>query len=270
MAQPDAQSLANAVAVAGRLADAAATLTAPLFAAGAPAESKSADRFDPVTQADRDAEALMRALLAELRPEDGVEGEEMAPKPALGPWSWTLDPVDGTRAFIAGAPVWTTLIAASFEGVPVVGVIDQPVLGRRFLGAGGRAWEEGPAGVTALRVRPCARLVEAVVSTTDPFLFAAAEAAAFEQVRRAARLARYGCDAFAYAMVAAGRIDLVIESGLKRWDVAALVPVIEGAGGVLSDWRGRRAPAWAGGQVVAAGDARVREQAMVALKRAAA
>ncbi len=223
--------------------------------------------FDPVTQADREAEAAIRRLIAARYPDHGVIGEEYGEDRPEADHVWILDPIDGTRAFIAGLPLWTNLIALRTEGRPAVGVIGQPYLDEIFLG--------GPSGARLLRggaeaslaVRPCPRLTDAVISTTDPDLFTGAELGAWTQVRAAARLARLGCDAYAYAMLAAGRIDLVAESGLKIWDWSALVPVIEAAGGEISNWRGERPDG--SGQILAVGDVSIREQALVTLRRAA-
>lgn len=269
---PPAEDVRALLAFAEQLAEAARRQTVPRFRATLAVDNKleaqaGGRAFDPVTEADRAAETAIRALIDERYPSHGVHGEEHGLKAADGPYEWTLDPIDGTRAYISGLPLWTTLIALSYEGRPLIGVIDQPYLGERYIG--------GPDGAIfrcgtihrPLKVRPCPRLGEATITTTDPFLFDGAETGGFEQVRRTARLARYGCDAYAYAMVAAGMIDIVIESGLKPYDVRALVPVLEGAGGMLTNWRGE--PAYDGGQVIAAGDARAHADALVALKRAA-
>jgi histidinol phosphatase-like enzyme (inositol monophosphatase family) len=265
---PGPDEIRDFLAFTERLCAAAARETLPRFRSALAVEDKGVGRaFDPVTAADRDAETALRALIEEAYPSHGVCGEEHGERPADGPYEWTLDPVDGTRAFICGLPLWTTLIALSYEGRPIVGVIDQPYLGERYVGSPGSAVFRRGSVHRPLNVRPCARLADAAISTTDAFLFDGAETGGFEQVRRAARLARYGCDAYAYAMVAAGQIDLVVESGLKRWDVRALGPVVEGAGGLLTDWRGE--PAWDGGQVIAAGDPRAHAEALIALGRAA-
>jgi histidinol phosphatase-like enzyme (inositol monophosphatase family) len=265
---PSPEELHDLQAFTERLCAAAARETVPRFRMGGTVEDKGAGRaFDPVTEADRAAERALRALIEAAYPSHGIHGEELGVRPAEGPYEWTLDPVDGTRAFICGLPLWTTLIALSFEGRPIIGVIDQPYLGERYLGAPDGAEYRRGSVRRPLKSRPCARLADAAISTTDPFLFDGAETGGFEQVRRAARLARYGCDAYAYAMVAAGQLDLVVEAGLKPYDVRALGPVVEGAGGVLTDWRGE--PAWDGGQVIAAGDARVHAEALIALGRAA-
>lgn len=223
--------------------------------------------FDPVTQADREAEAAIRRLIAARYPEHGVIGEEYGEDRPEADHVWVLDPIDGTRAFIAGLPLWTNLIALRTESRPTVGVIGQPYLDEIFLGgpSGARLIKGGAE--TPLAVRACPRLTEAVISTTDPDIFTGAELGAWTQVKAAARLARLGCDAYAYAMVAAGRIDLVAESGLKVWDWSALVPVIEAAGGAVTNWRGETPDG--GGQILAVGDVSIREQALLTLRRAA-
>lgn len=197
----------------------------------------------------------------------GVHGEEFGGADVTSPLVWVLDPIDGTRAFIAGLPLWTNLIALSTEGRPTVGVIGQPYLDELFLGGPGGARLLKAGAETPLATRSCAHLNEALIATTDPDLFSGAELGAWTQVRAAARLARLGCDAYAYAMLAAGRIDLVAESQLKIWDWSALVPVIEAAGGEVTNWRGGAPDG--GGQILAVGDARLRDQALVAFRRAA-
>ena len=223
--------------------------------------------FDPVTEADREAEAAIRTLIAARYPDHGVIGEEYGEDRPEADHVWILDPIDGTRAFIAGLPLWTNLIALRTEGRPSVGVIGQPYLDEIFLGgpSGARLLRGGTE--TALAVRSCPRLNDALIATTDPDLFTGAERGAWTQVRAAARLARLGCDAYAYAMLAAGRIDLVAESALKVWDWSALIPVIEAAGGAVSNWRGEAPDG--NGQILAVGDVRIREQALVTLRRAA-
>ena len=252
-----------------RLGAAAAEVILPLFRAENGLENKAARGFDPVTRADRDAEAAIRREIAARFPEHGVIGEEHGEDRPDAEFVWVLDPGDGTRAFIAGLPVWTTLIGLRFQGSPVLGLIAQPYLREFYVGTpvyGSRLVT--PDGEQRLEVRPCPALTEAVLMTTDPELFGPAEAAAFAQVRAAARLTRLGCDGYAYAMVAGGWVDLVAESGLQAWDAEALVPVIEGAGGLVCDWRGERLGR-NGGQIAAAGDPRVLREALVALRRAA-
>lgn len=253
-------------AFAVELAHAASAVTLPLFRSGLAAENKAAAGFDPVTEADRGAEAEIRRLIAARFPNHGVVGEEYGADRPDAEHVWVLDPVDGTRAFIAGLPLWTTLIALKVAGRSTVGLIAQPYLDEVFVG--------GPSGARllrggqdrAIRVRTCERLNEAVIATTDPDLFTGAELGAWRQVRAAARLARLGCDAYAYAMVAMGQLDLVAETGLKEWDWAAHLPLIEAAGGRVVDWLG--AEPSGDGRILAVGDEQLIEQALVALKRA--
>jgi histidinol phosphatase-like enzyme (inositol monophosphatase family) len=196
-----------------------------------------------------------------------VIGEEYGEDRPDAEHVWILDPIDGTRAFIAGLPLWTTLIGLRSAGRPSVGVISQPYIGELFLGGPSGAVLMSRGETRPLAVRKCERLTDAVIATTDPNIFTGAELGAWTQVRAAARLARYGCDAYAYAMVAAGRIDLVAESGLKLWDWSALIPVIEAAGGEVTNWRGEAVDGT--GQILAVGDTAIREQALITLKRAA-
>jgi len=250
-------------------ASAAAIL--PLFRAENGLQDKGkAGAFDPVTEADRGAEAAIRRLVAERCPQHGVIGEEHGEDRPEAEFVWVIDPIDGTRAFIAGLPVWTTLIALRFQGEPVLGSIGQPYLDELYIGsqaAGSRLIARGES--RPLKVRPCARLRDALIATTDPEgCFDGAEAGAWRQVRQTARLARTGCDAYAYAMVASGHMDLTLEAGLKSWDIEAAIPVIEGAGGVITDWRGERLGR-EGGQVAIAGDRRCLDEALVALRRSA-
>ncbi|RZJ19190.1 MAG: histidinol-phosphatase [Brevundimonas sp.] len=255
-------------AFAVELAHEAARVTLPFFRGVNAEENKAGPgAFDPVTEADRAAEAAIRKRIAERFPDHGVVGEEYGEDRPDAEHVWVLDPIDGTRAFIAGLPLWTTLIALRVAGRPQTGVIAQPYLDEIFLGgpSGARLLKAGAE--TPLKTRACPDLTAAIISTTDPDIFNGAELGAWTQVRAAARLARLGCDAYAYAMLAAGRIDLVAETSLKPWDWSALVPVIEAAGGEVTNWRGE-APDDTG-QILAVGDARLRPEALVALKRAA-
>jgi histidinol phosphatase-like enzyme (inositol monophosphatase family) len=256
-------------AFAVELAFGAGAAILPLFRADHGLEDKGkAGSFDPVTAADRGAEAAIRQAIAARFPDHGVIGEEYGEDRPDAEFVWVLDPIDGTRAFIAGLPLWCTLIGLRWRGYPVAGVIAQPYLDEFYVGTalGSRLLRSGE--MRRLRVRACASLSQAVIATTDPELFTGAEAGAWSQVRATARLARYGCDAYAYAMVAAGTMDLVLEAGLKAWDIEAAVPVLEGAGGLVTDWRGQPSSR-NGGQVAIAGDRDCLEQALVALKRAA-
>lgn len=257
------------IALIGRLADAAGAAILPAFRGELDTKDKGAGTYDPVTVADRAGEAAMRDLLASMRPDDGIIGEEFGEAPGTSGWTWYLDPIDGTRAFVAGLASWTILIGlADGDGQPVYGCIDQPVLGERYFGwPGGAALETGGTW-SRLAVSDCTDLRAAVISTTDPFIFAPHEEGAWTHLRHTARLTRYGLDAYAYARLADGTIDLVAESGLSPWDVAALVPVVRGAGGLACDWQGRAAGV-ASGQLVCAASREILDQALLALRRSA-
>jgi histidinol phosphatase-like enzyme (inositol monophosphatase family) len=252
---------------ASALADAASARCLPLFRSRSLATDNKggSDRFDPVTEADRAAERAMRALLAERRPEDGILGEEFGPVESRSGLTWVLDPVDGTRAFLAGVPSWGILIGLDAGEGPILGIVDQPFTGERFMGGLGRAVHRRGGVETPLGVRPCARLEDAVLLTTFPEIGTAAEREGFEAVRDRVRLTRYGLDCYAYALLALGQIDLVIEAGLAPYDIQGPQGVIEAAGGRVTDWRG--GPAHRGGRILAAGDARVHEAALGVLAR---
>ena len=265
---------------AGRLAEldaflielnaASAQVILPLFRADHGLEDKGgAKGFDPVTAADKGAEAAIRKLIAERYPEHGVIGEEYGEDRPDAEFVWVLDPVDGTRAFIAGLPLWTTLIGLRHQGRPVLGSIGLPYLDEVFIGHAGGSRLIARGQTTPLKVRPCPKLTDAIIATTDPeACFDGAELGAWTQVRAAARLARLGCDAYAYAMVAMGKMDRVIEAGLKSWDIESAIPLIEGAGGMVTDWRGQPV-GQNGGQIAIAGDRACLDEALVALKRSA-
>ena len=234
---------------AARLADAARAETLPRFRSGAAivdkAERAPELRFDPVTDADREAERVIRAAIEGVYPHHGVLGEEFGERAGEGPdagrWRWVLDPVDGTRAFMCGIASWATLIALEHDGAPALGLIDQPFTDERWIGAGGRTFYAVRGETREAKTSGLTDLSKARISTTDPLptaYFSDAQAAAFARVAQAARVARYSLDAYAYGLLAIGEIDIVIESALKRHDYAALLPVIEGAGGVVTNWRG--------------------------------
>ena len=258
------------LALANRLADAAWSAIRPHFRALSAVDNKAGEgqRYDPVTEADRAAERAMREIIAAERPHHGITGEEYGHTESPSGWRWVLDPVDGTRAFVAGLPIWTTLIALVDPcGFPLIGVIDQPVLGERYVGWPGGAAMQTPDGTSPLTVTPVPSLSEAVISTTDPFILTEPEHRAWTELRTGARLARYGLDAYAYARLAGGTMHLVAETGLQPWDVAALVPVVTGAGGHATDWTG--APASLGGQVLCTASDTLMEQALALLSDAA-
>lgn len=254
------------IATAHRLADAARHETLRLFrTAELHPDNKARSGFDPVTEADRASERAMREILAQSRPEDGILGEEYGETAGRSGLTWVLDPIDGTRAFISGMPTWGVLIAVSDGDGPVYGVIDQPYIGERFEGGFGRARMVGPQGERALQVRRGVSLDQAVLLSTYPEIGSPEEQARFARVRDRVRLTRYGTDCYAYAMLAAGQIDLVIEAGLQPYDVAAPIAVIQAAGGVVSDWHG--GPAHPGGQILAAGSAELHAEALALLKK---
>ncbi|MFG1416462.1 histidinol-phosphatase [Xanthobacter sp. V0B-10] len=233
----------------------------PFFRTALGVEDKSRGKaFDPVTEADRAAEQVMRRLIREAFPSHGIIGEEFDNVAADAPYVWALDPIDGTKSFIAGLPAWGTLIGLLKEGDPVYGMMHQPFIKERFFGDGASARYRGPAGERALRVRDCGRVEDAILFTTSPRLMNTTDRAAFSRVEEQARLSRYGGDCYAYCMLAAGLVDLVIETELKDHDIVALIPIIEGAGGVVTSWEGG-SPA-KGGRVVAAGSRAVHEQAL--------
>ncbi len=220
--------------------------------------------FDPVTAADRAAETAMRTLIQRHFPSHGIIGEEFGSERADAEFVWVLDPIDGTKSFISGLPAWGTLIALTHHGVPVLGMMHQPFMRERFTGDGAHAHYRGPAGERDLMVRPCPALADAILYTTSPLLMNATDRAAFARVEEAVRLSRYGGDCYAYCMLAAGHVDLVIETEIKPYDIAPLIPIIAGAGGIVSTWEGRSAEG--GGRIIAAGDKRVHAAAIALLK----
>ena len=236
--------------VAERLADAARVETLRHFRSGdLTADSKTQD-FDPVTIADRNAERAMRDILADARPDDAILGEEFGTQDGVSGVTWVLHPIDGTRGFISGTPTWGVLIAAGDTTGPKMGIIDQPYIGERFLGGAGRAELIGPHGKTHLKTRGTTKLAEATLFTTFPEVGTPEDRMAFERVKAKAKLTRYGCDCYAYALLAAGQVDLVIEARLNPYDIQAPIAVIEAAGGIVTDWQGN--PAHNGGHAIAA------------------
>ena len=250
------------------LADAARAAILPHFRAlGLNADNKSGTDFDPVTIADRNAEQAMRAVLARMRPQDAIIGEEFGSKPGTSGLTWVLDPVDGTRGFLSGTPTWGVLIAVGDDDGPILGVIDQPYIGERFIGGLGLAQMDGPLGHRALATRPARALDQAILFSTFPEVGTQAEGDAFRALSRQARLTRYGTDCYAYALIAAGQIDLVVEAGLFVYDVQAPIAVIEAAGGIVTNWQG--GPVHQGGQVLAAANTAIHAEALAILKDAA-
>lgn len=250
------------------LADAARPVVLRHFrSAGLDATNKDAGGFDPVTAADHAAEDTIRALLAELRPQDAILGEERGHSAGESGFTWVIDPIDGTRGFLSGTPTWGVLIALSDAEGPILGVIDQPYVQERFWGGLGEAFVEGPMGRARLAARAARPLEQAIVFTTFPEIGTEDERRAFARVASGARLTRYGTDCYAYALVAAGQIDLVIEAGLQAYDVQAPIAVIEAAGGLVTDWRG--GPAHLGGRVLAAANPAIHARAIELLNATA-
>ncbi len=246
---------------ANALADAARGAILPLFrGAELSIENKLEGGFDPVTAADRAAELAMRDVLAERRPDDGIFGEEFGKSAGTTGWTWVLDPIDGTRAFMSGTPTWGVLIAVSDDTGPKFGIVDQPYIGERFWGGFGQSGYSGPLGTRDMATRSTKSLSDAVIMTTFPEVGTADEMKAFQKVASRTRLTRYGMDCYAYALVAAGQIDLVIEAGLSAYDIQAPIAVIEAAGGIVTDWDGK--PAHNGGRALAAANAEIHAQAL--------
>ena len=254
--EPTTEHLALAI----ELADEARGLVRPRFRSRISIEEKADG--SPVTEIDTAVEARLRDRIRARFPEHGVIGEESGAERANAEWVWVLDPIDGTQSFILGKPTFATLIGLMHQGKPVLGVIEHPALGDRWVGsAGGPSLFNG----TPVRVRPCVRVAEAALSTTGPNWFSENELAAFDRVRAVARVQHWGGDCHAFGLVASGFIDLVIESSHRLHDFCALVPVIEGAGGVMTDWAGGALGAESGPRVIAAGDRRVHAEALALL-----
>jgi len=245
------------------LADAARKETLPRFRVGADVVNKEAGGFDPVTEGDRAAEIAIRAVIEQHFPDHGILGEEHGSVGLDREYVWVIDPIDGTRAFISGVPVWGTLIGLYRNGEAVMGLIDQPFTGERYFADGTVSRYSGPDGSKVLSARACESLSDAILFTTSPHLFVDGRKARFEAVQEKVRLFRYGCDCYAYALLAAGHIDLVVECGLKPYDVGGLIPVIEQAGGIITTWDGGAAEN--GGEIIAAGSRKVYDAAMAIL-----
>lgn len=259
MVDPSAADPARYVDFAHRLANAAGAVVRKYFRTPVAIDEKA--DASPVTIADREAEASMRALIAIHHPAHGVLGEEEGADRADAELVWVLDPIDGTRAFIAGKPTFVTLIALVRNGVPVLGVIDQPVARERWIGVAGETRFNGQVVST----RACAHLDRAILNTTGPSYFSGEDIHAFARLSRTVKDTLYGGDGYAYGLVAGGFIDLVAEANLKPYDFCALVPVVEGAGGVMTDWQGQSLTVNSDGRVVAAGDGAVHGLALGAL-----
>ena len=240
-----------------RLCDIAGAEILPHFRVPTQIDSKGGKRFDPVTVADRNAEKAIRAAIAEMFPHHGIIGEEFGNSDEDAEYVWVIDPIDGTRSFVAGLPIWGVLIGLLEQGLPVLGAMSQPFTGERYGGDGKTAWYRGPGGDRALKTRACPELDQAFLFTTSPHLFVDGERDAYLRVESGVRLARYGADCYAYAMLAAGFVDAVIECRLQPYDILPLIPVIEGAGGKVTDWSGNPVSS---GNVVVTGDPRLHDR----------
>ena len=204
----------------------------------------------------------MRRLIAARFPEHGIIGEEYGPERAEAEFVWVLDPIDGTKSFISGVPLFGTLIALSRHGRPIVGVIDQPILRERWVGAAGRA---ATMNGQPVRCRPCPALASATAFATSPDMFTGEDAAAFARLAAGVKLVRFGADCYAYGLLALGCIDIVVEASLKPYDFSAMLPIIEGAGGIATDWQGAKLTIRSDGRVLVAGDPRTHAQALALL-----
>ena len=242
------------------LADAAGEAIRPYFRRPIAVDDKP--DLSPVTIADRAAEAAMRHLIAARFPEHGIIGEEFGPEREAAEFVWVLDPIDGTKSFISGVPLFGTLIALARQGRPILGIIDQPISRERWIGASGHPTTLNGAPI---RCRPCSALAAATMFATSPDMFKGGDAAAFARAAAAAKLARFGADCYAYGLLALGSIDLVIEASLKPYDFSAMVPIVEGAGGIASDWRGMPLSLASDGRVLVAGDRGVHQEALALL-----
>ena len=252
--------------VANSLADVAREITLRYFRSPTlKADNKIEGGFDPVTVADREAELAMRDILEKRRPNDGVLGEEFGAKAGTSGLTWVIDPIDGTRAFISGIPSWGILIGLDAGDGPVVGVVDQPYMDERFLGAFGQASLTVRGETRGIGSSDCKTLGEATLLSTFPEVGTEVERLGFEAVSNQVKLTRFGLDCYAYALLAMGQVDLVIEAGLNAYDVQGPIGVIQAAGGTVTNWQG--GPAHNGGRLLAAGNAALHAEALEILSK---
>jgi inositol-phosphate phosphatase/L-galactose 1-phosphate phosphatase/histidinol-phosphatase len=254
-------SLDAYLALAAELADAAGAAIRPYFRTVLAVDDKA--DLSPVTAADRTAEAAMRRLVKARFPEHGIIGEEYGPEREDAEFVWVLDPIDGTKSFISGVPLFGTLIALARQGRPILGIIDQPISRERWIGAEGRATTHNGE---VIRSRACPGVGAATVFATTPDMFHGDDADAFGRVARVAKLVRFGADCYAYGLVALGFVDVVIEASLKPYDFGAMLPIIEGASGVATDWQGQPLGLSSDGRVLIAGDKRTHSDALDLLR----
>jgi len=268
MSQTSHAQTAEFSAFAHELAEASRGVIAPLFRRAAADDKSGGGAFDPVTEADRGAERKLREMIGTAYPDHGIVGEEYGAHRPEAEHCWVIDPIDGTRAFIAGLPVWGTLIGLMSQGRPLVGVMDQPFTRERFWSDGaGAFYRHGDAQVERMTASGCARLEDAVLACTTPEMFRTDnEQAGFAAIQACARLTRFGGDCYNYCMLAMGLIDIVVEAQLKSFDIVALTPIIEAAGGRVTTWEG--GPPSAGGRIVAAANPALHAAALAALRTA--
>lgn len=242
------------------LANAASKVTLAHFRTHSTADHKGGSAFDPVTAADRGAEAAMRDIISRKYPTHGIAGEEYGSSNEGADFVWTLDPIDGTRAFIMGLPLWGTLIGLQHLGKPVLGIMDQPFTGERFWNDGDSAWYRGPKSLQRCKTRPCAGLSQAFLAATTPDMFDGEDEAAFNRLAKAVRMRRFGGDCYLYCMLALGHVDIVVEAKLKPFDIVPLIPIVEKAGGAVSQWESEDVPP--NGRYIACGDPALLEAAL--------
>ncbi len=245
------------------IARTAAAETLPRFRRFGDISNKIHGGFDPVTEADREAERAIRALIRAQYPDHGILGEEFGSENPTSNHIWVIDPIDGTRSFISGIPLWGTLVGLTEKGDAIAGMMAQPFTGELFYATGGSAVYEGPGGTLPLSTRKTASLADATLCTTTPALFSGTKREAYYRLETSIRMPRYGTDCYGYAMLAAGQVDLVVEVGLQSYDIVALIPIIEAAGGMITDWNG--GPAEHGGEIVAAATPKLHEAALKVL-----
>jgi myo-inositol-1(or 4)-monophosphatase len=246
------------------LADASGKAILPLFRQPIAIDTKPHHNWDPVTEGDRAAERAIRALIERHYPDHGINGEEYGIKPGRSAFTWVLDPIDGTRGFVAGMPTWTTLIGLTYEGKPAVGVMNQPFVGEAFFGNPHGAWHKRGDVTDDIRARSGISLDHAIGGTTAPEQYRSPEdRAAFDRLKARLKMMRYGGDAYFYSLVAAGCLDIAMDAGLQAYDIAALIPIIEGAGGTVGSWSG--ADPSQGGNVIAAGSRALLDEALIAM-----
>jgi len=242
------------------LSGVAAEQTLPWFRNLAEIDNKQPDGFDPVTKADKSAEKAIRNTIEKHFPEHGILGEEFGTKNENAEYVWVIDPIDGTRAFIAGIPVWGTLIGLCHNSVPIAGIMAQPFTGELFYSDGQASFFEHGGKIKALKTAANTDLSKSILMATTPELFKGSAIAAFERLSDKSRMVRYGADCYAYCMLASGQVDIVAEAGLSYYDVAALIPIIENAGGIITGWQGE--PFGPSGKALASANTDLHEKAL--------